>query len=262
MGLHVTSDIRQLLHHCRNRILLAGIELEGGWKAARHDVIRDGSVDIPPPIAVMMAADAYPQTAAQRALVQAWNETRCRAIGELPSAPMKVPDVERWMKVNYPDEVNQTCGLHVHMSFRDGHYMRLMEKEFQDLFIALLEEWGAREIIPPDHHFWSRLRGESEYCRLTFMPDQQVQLTRKLFDRRCPVNRYTALNYSWNTHGTLEVRVLPMFEVAEQSIRAVSEIFAIVNAYLVSSARKEKTLTSVVTIESSETGPKEISACV
>lgn len=125
-----------------------------------------------------------------------------------------------------------------------------------DEMLRLLAEWGAAQKILADHHFWPRIRGENQYCRARYFGDEQAALPRKLYDRESEVNRYTAVNYSYNTHGTIEIRVLPMFETVNLAISAFKEVIAITNAFLVSQSRKEQAET--VSIQANmESGPEE-----
>lgn len=242
MGLSFTRDFDKLLHHCRNRVHLVGVELEGGWRRRREDVIRDGSVHMDePPDEVIRAANAYPQTARCLKILEEYEKNRPRSIGELPSKPMTVKDMPLWVRENYPEFVNQTCGLHIHMSFRlPYHYMLLMRGDFQDVVVDYVRRWAEKKDLEPTHPIWPRLRGESTYCQLKYLGDAQAALGRKHYERDAPVHRYTAINYSWGTHGTIECRLLPMFPSADLGIEALQEIIAITNAFLVSEARKEE----------------------
>jgi hypothetical protein len=259
MGLRTTQDIGILLHKCRNRINMVGIELEGGWDSTRplvnQQIIRDGSVKFDPPQDVIKAINAYPPTDKQIKLVEEWKaKPRPQYIGELPSPPIKPDIVEKWVKVHFPNFVNKTCGLHIHMSFHHAfHYMVLMTSEYQERIVEYLRLWASKEDLPRTHPLWERLEGKSEYCQLLYIADAQSRLERKAYDRNVPVHRYTAINYSHATHGTVECRLLPMFDSAEQSIRALKEVMAITNAFLVSTARREEKHEVLVKFDGDET---------
>ena len=45
-------------------------------------------------------------------------------------------------------------------------------------------------------------------------------------------DRYTFLNFCWGLHGTLENRMLPMFNESRIAVSAVHEFIDIVNSYL------------------------------
>jgi hypothetical protein len=240
MGLKTTTDIGMLLHKCRNRVKLVGIELEGGWHEkppCGGAVIRDGSVRLDPSQDVINAANAI---TAQQAVLAHYTKTRPLHIGELPSQPMQVKDMDEWIVANYPSHVNATCGLHIHMSFKDlFHYMVLMSSGYQASIVDYLTRWAEAEGLPPNHPIWERLAGRSRYCQHLYIADAQARLERKAYDQNVPVHRYTAINYSHGTHGTIECRLLPMFDTAAMALKALKEVLAITNAFLVSAARRE-----------------------
>ncbi len=208
-------DLEKTLGKAKNRIAFVGIELEGGWKSHDINLTHDASVfnrdtEFPP---------GFDRRQHQR--------------GELPSTIMEPAGVPSWIKKFYPDFHNHTCGLHVHMSFRSAqHYIALMRKDYQDTMMYYLGRWGADEAkLPPDHCFWSRIAGNNQYCRLEFWPDEQV--IKKKSYQHGPGDRYTAINFCWAEHKTVEVRVLPMMPDAATAVKAVRKVLDITNACLV-----------------------------
>src|SRR5271166_6706662 len=107
------------------RINKVGIELEGCWHnppARCHD---DGSVNV--------ECNCANQYGTNR---------------ELASLPLTVAGITRFVRTNYPDHVNGTCGMHVHMSFKSpADYARLTEEDFNAFFIEGLHDWGLRNNI-------------------------------------------------------------------------------------------------------------------
>lgn len=172
-----------------------GIELEGGWNDPLEFALdHDGSVNV----------DATHN-------------------GEVPSPPLRPKEIPKWMLEHYPDAVNQTCGMHVHVSVNhQWHYARLMEKDFLQHIKESLKTWGKALAIRKNHPFWSRLNGENQYCRDEFHPEAQIQ------HRDKGGERYTMLNYTWNRYRTVECRVLPGFAAPEIGISAV---YAVVDAF-------------------------------
>src|SRR5258705_12712150 len=82
-----------------NRIYRIGIELEGGWTKlppGTRGLQHDGSVQFP----ARELGDAAITT------------------GELAAGPMSMQEWEGWLKIHYPQRVNATCGMHVHLSPR------------------------------------------------------------------------------------------------------------------------------------------------
>ena len=155
---------------------------------------------------------------------------------------MELVKVPVWIRQFYPKFVNETCGLHVHMSFKSAlHYMRLMSPRYPETITAYMTEWANEERLDKDHPIWARLKGNSEYCQPVFDADRQVRKTKKEYNHHDPDgHRYTMINYCHGTHGTLECRLLPMMETADQAVRAVQRIFDVTNACLVEKHREDR----------------------
>lgn len=199
----------------RNRVVLLGVELEGGWKTPPVGcaIERDGSV-----------FHDQPQ--------------RGYHVGELPLGPFQLASLNSAMKKHYPDLVDDTCGMHVHMSFETVfHYNQLMVPEYQETIIWYLQEWAKQEGFDQNHFIWGRLRGESEYCQKKFWPDLQANQGGKDYDKVRKGHRYTIVHYPHKRKGTIEVRVLPMMKTVDQAIRAVREVVNITNASLMMLAK-------------------------
>lgn len=209
----------------KNRIGAVGIELEGGWLKAPKTghIVRDGSVT---------GMDNY----------------GLYGVGEVALGPMEVCEIDSSVRSAMPSHVNETCGLHIHMSFRLlQHYINLMHVDFQDTMIEYLKRWGETNKIPKSHTFWSRLRGESDYCQLKFWPDAQVSQTKKNYHRDYEGHRYTAINFCYGQHGTLEVRVLPMFNTPELCVSALNMVCDITNGCLAKlSKHRPRTVDGVI----------------
>lgn len=193
----------------KEHIDLVGVELEGGWNHEPEHFHEDRSVS---------------------------NLGGYNYHGESNSDPLKPELIEGWILRNYPDEANASCGLHVHVSFTSKlKYMRLMDKKFQTYFLNALRIWGETENIKKEigragHKvrapFWARLEGNNTYCATDGInSDLQAIMTSK---GRC---RYKALNFCYSLHGTLEIRVLPVFKQKELAVKAVKEVLRIINAY-------------------------------
>lgn len=171
-----------------------GVELEGGWTNPSFDIGGDGSVNV-----------------------------KANYVGEVASPALNPEEVAAWVLKHYPDAVNETCGIHVHVSLsRTLYYARVMEYEFQEYLLKRLEKWGTEKKVNPQHPFWGRLRGENTYCTLKHWPERQIKRQDKHGER------YTALNYTWARFGTVECRLLPAFKLQE---RASQAIFQIINSF-------------------------------
>lgn len=221
-------DIDKYLGKVKNRVYKVGVELEGLWPNLDPNIHLDvdTSVQVPAP----------PGSPNART-------------GELVSEPLEPIRVGLWMKRFYPPVVNHTCGMHVHVSFRDArHYGLLTDPAFQPTVIAYFTRWAEREGFPPAHHFWARLRGESPYCQIKHWPGMQMVPQKKDHDRNRPGHRYTVINYPFNVNRTIECRLLPMMETKEQGVRAVKHFLEITNASLVALREKEIKLTGEVVV--------------
>jgi hypothetical protein len=242
------KKLSDVLGKARNRIHRLGIELEGGWVGVPPaPVEHDGSVDV--------------YDVAGRRLVT----------GEIVSKPMQVTEWEEWVRAHYPTHCNATCGMHVHMSFRNAlTYQRLMTPEYMDTLLAHLTIW-ARKTLPRNHYIFPRLKGENRYCLKDFMADQQARARNKA------QSRYTVVNYCHSLHETVEVRVLPMFEDVQRpgpvidpetdtypnvttkgidlACSAIQTLLDITNAFLLTQVYREPVLPAILGAEGEELAP-------
>jgi hypothetical protein len=221
----------------KDRIYRVGVELEGGWEqlppglTSKH-IVADSSVQIP--------SRVDPNTLQSRIHV-----------GEIPSPKDGLPmaDYANWMRIHYPQHVNETCGLHTHVSFRYRlHYMLLMNPDFTPFVIKGIINWAENEKLPKDHPIWKRImQKDHNHCAHIYLGDNQVKAERKEYSSRgTPNSRYTALNYRYaqciangGTRGTIECRLLPMMETVDQAISAVGEVFKLTNQFLAQLKVKE-----------------------
>ena len=224
----------------KNRILKAGIELEGGWaNNPPTPVIHDGSVKFPAP--ELRPQPMFSTTAERYAWVREeqtrLDQAQFRHIGEIVSPPMEAtePTVTDFVTANYPTAVNDTCGLHVHMSFKHRlNYQRLMTPEFTKAMVVGLREWAEQEKLPKGHPLWPRLLDpDHRHCAHIYCGEEQSKQVSKDYQSRGKAHsRYTAINYCYNQHQTVECRLLSMMDTPEQAVRAVMEVLRITNRFL------------------------------
>jgi len=225
------ANLDKVLGKTRNRVFRVGVELEGGWgalpKGAR--LLRDGSIH-------------FSDEEIGRGI---------RNVGELTSPPLAVSEKEAistlyyptWMQHSYPQFVNGSCGLHVHMSFKSAlTYQRLMTSQFPATVLAYMGRWARNEGLGETHGIWPRLMGKNEYCQHTFYADDQVTRVDKDYDHFRVGNRYSVIVYPWSRHQTVECRLLPMMENCELAIRAVKALLDVTNAFLVVTAKREEAI--------------------
>ncbi len=207
-----------------NRIERVGIELEGAWKVVPdgQSLTRDTSV-----------------------FKDQGNSVPGHKVGELPIGPMMPASIPAKMKKFYPDLVDHSCGMHVHMSFEDlWLYGLLMSQEYLETVCEYLTRWAKKEGFPADHYIWPRLRGDSVYCQKKFWPMDQVNFRQKDHDQKRQGHRYTIVNFVNRPPNvpTVEVRVLPMMKTVEQALRAIDMVLDITNAslYKLSGGKRER----------------------
>lgn len=221
MGVSTILNIDNMIgedNRGKNRIQNIGIELEGLWEVVPKGakIIKDTSVK-----------------GFSSALLNKIADTGVGAIGEISSPPIVPAVLEPWIIRHYPQHVNESCGLHIHMSFGScDRYSTLMDIRYHDTLMHYIDKWAKAEGFPSSHWIFERLKGESVYCQRKFWPDKQVLQREKIYDKVKEGHRYTMLNYCHGLLGTMEVRVLPMMKTPQQSIRALQLVMDVTNACL------------------------------
>lgn len=205
------------------RINLVGIELEGGWSTLPNgtSLVRDSSVLIDP---------HQPNGSVLK-------------VGELPSPPLELTEWEKWIRKMYPQVTNPSCGMHIHMSFKNAlAYQKLMVEQYPSTIVAYVTKWAKDEGLTKTHPIWPRLEGKSEYCQHTFSADLQIQNHAKDYDHHRPGNRYSVIVYHYNRLRTIECRLLPMMANVDLAIRALQNIIDTTNKFLVASTSRERSI--------------------
>lgn len=227
-------DISSHLGKVRSRIDQIGVELEGGWTKLPKGtaaLVHDGSVKFD---SLMDPAVGHPMV-----------DGKLLRPGEMVSPPMPQSMLNAWLTQHFPQKVNETCGLHIHMSFKSPLiYQRLMDASFGKTILEFLSRWGEQEVkdgnLLKTHPLFRRLAGTSEFCQDAFFADDQASMARKDYQRNRPGHRYTVVNYPYRMHQTVEVRVLPMFDSVAQTERALVRVMDITNAWLVAGRKIPK----------------------
>lgn len=263
---------RPRLNGVVNRVKLVGVELEGGWNAIPpgEEIQRDGSVkfpgfpDGPSPrylsdeqIRNEHARGRLTASTARRLLEEnlllnqnpPTARTGPAVKGEIVSKPITIEKVTGWVTKCYPQHINETCGLHVHMSFHHrSNYARLMTPEFTPFIIAKVRAWAEAEQLPPDHPQWARiLKKDHPHCAHQYLAEGQIRMTRKDYESRGKAySRYTFVNYCAGQHntaggGTVEIRGLSMPATAEMALRAIMTVVNATNEFLSKTRDREKT---------------------
>lgn len=241
-----------------NRVNLVGVELEGGWDArpsqvyVPNGVVRDGSVvfERPEPYYDGNGKLTIDKTAIYPKF----------AVGEAVSTPLAVERTEEWMRVAYPQHVNDTCGLHVHMSFHHKlNYSRVMTPDYMQFLVRELKTFGKLHNIP-EGPFWNRLDPThpwtQKHCAHIYLGDRQVLVAEKDYNSRGKEHsRYTFVNYPDRQHQTVECRGLPMFgtpgklvtkEDVDLAVAAVHAVITATNRFLSKIRTRERQVQSFV----------------
>lgn len=207
-----------------------GVELEGGWD--KHPNLRtkpDGSVNV-----------------------------EANYIGEIdmpPYRPTEFPwEVEKTgFFANYPTAVNDTCGMHVHFSFtHPSLYESCVTKEFGTWLLTGLETWGKSHRIK-SQRFYDRIHSKNRYCRNMYYAMYQLGVRGSHTGER-----YSAVNYCLAQHGTMEIRVLPMFKSKEIARKAIVELVRLVTIWVdAQRPRDRKPVVLAVTEYDTRELPKE-----
>jgi hypothetical protein len=238
-------------------IKLVGVELEGGWASTPEgcEMGHDGSVG------------GLPQGARQQ--------------GEIRSPALKLTEFEAWFRNAYPSYVNETCGLHVHFSFKKKEiYQQFMTEEYRHELFHRLCLWGQdKPTADVPKRFWDRMAGKNNYCkvgpmvpelnlpavkravkaeqdRLRRQADRQGEAAPALWTPEAQAKassridaRYHAVNFCLGVHGTVEIRVLPMFPKVDVAWEAVQQLIEGTEAFGELRGNSDKELLTTVVWE-------------
>lgn len=214
--------------------MAVGLELEGAWNRAPGNLKHDGSV------------------------VGDFGEL---AKGEVCSEPLAtIESAEAWLRNNYPDRVNETCGFHVHVSLPPLYYSRLMVEDFNKKFLSQMEDfWNCYRGQPGFDQFRSRLDGQNQYCQKRFVPEAQLFRTEAYGDRAA-LPRYSQLNYCFGRHGTLECRLFPCFPSVDHCIAGMKVFTSCINNFLATTKPEKPIIVSIKVNESEVNHPVRLSS--
>jgi hypothetical protein len=213
----------------KNRVELVGVELEGGW------------VKLPPGVQALEHDGS---------VFNGRMPAGVNHIGELPIGPALPAGIAELIRINHPQKVNNTCGMHVHMSFQTlWYYHLLMVPEYQKTMLHYLTLWAQEMKFKETHHIWARLKGESRFCQEKFWPDAQASTKRKGHDQNVHGHRYTHVHYC-GRQNTIEIRTLPMMDALKTAIGGVQRVIDITNAclYVLGTTNKRNTAAGRITL--------------
>lgn len=215
-----------------NFINMVGIEFEGGWDELPRTVLNGMTSTIKTDGSLHGLDTMYTK--------------------EIISPPLKTDRVEEWINYYCPEEVNSTCGLHIHMSMPEKYYVLLMEERFWKWFQKEMVVLGEKLFPNKSSCFWSRLEGKQEYCRKKFIPKDQLQ-------EGVPIDRYTQINFcAYRKHKTVEFRVLPGIDNKDLACKAIMGVIRLVENYLAAASQLEMPKSKLVLREIDINGEKDI----
>lgn len=276
-------------HKQLKRVHLAGVELEGAWLSGNRptNVVRDSSVQqIAMGKEVIKDCKCHKHNYCPKPYSdncsKCYNGDKCKVhcpyycekhctrycdrycdcdidefwegikyVGEAVSPALTYEELIQWIMTNSPDVVNNTCGLHVHVSFKSvTDYVKLMTPQFYDYFLKYMEEWGNKMGFPKGHEFWKRLNGDNKYCckqgkkcvhknyhgeehYTNHTPEEQVKA------KNWSASRYCQLNFCFLKHGTVENRLFPGFKDPRMIIAALDATLQCYESYLENLSEEE-----------------------
>ena len=216
-------NLDDILGKPKNRVTKIGVELEGGWEKEKLPagvrVERDGSV-LKEGDEGALKRVGYPAST---------------LFGEIPIGPMQVIQLNQALKKYYPQHVDKSCGMHVHMSFDSVYRYNILADSpaYQETVVEYLTRWAKAEGFDKTHHIWPRLENKNIYCQKKFWPDKQMPTAQKDHNLEREGHRYTMIHYCWERNRTVECRLLPMMDGPEQAARAIRMLIDVTNAYLI-----------------------------
>lgn len=183
-----------------------GVELEGGWQQDPRELLEYSHL-----------VDVKGDGSVSRALAP--------HVGEVTVGPYdRLDRLEDAMLHCYPHKVDKSCGMHVHTSFDRPTILRLCSPAFFEHFKSFWAAWGKKNKIAKVSPFWSRLAGRNRYCHLPVKDECYGWQT---------FSHYSMLNFgAYAEHGTLECRLLPMFQKKDIALKAARALVECYESYL------------------------------
>lgn len=180
-----------------------GVELEGGYWLWQEPLLRKQKMTRPLKQLTKISTDA---------------SVRCGG-REIKVGPFYPHMRRRWraiMRRMWPQRVDESCGMHVHVSLKTPQMMDVLRMRHRQLWRHLKRELSKKKFAEVPHLHY-RLSGRNSFCRTA------------ITDPRDQYDRYHALNWgAYYDHGTLEVRVLPQTEDIKTGIALIETVVAVI----------------------------------
>jgi hypothetical protein len=152
-------------------------------------------------------------------------------VGELVSNPLTFDRVHEWLNRNYPLDFNNSCGMHIHLSFKNNlEYAKFCTPKFFHFFKDQIREWAENNGVKSTQ-FFKRL-------------DNGNTFTKDLFDCKNQLHslgdRYCILNYCWRKHKTIEIRLSHVWQNKNFAYMYIEKLVDIFNTWLLLQKRSVK----------------------
>jgi len=165
--------------------------------------------------------------------------TACREfVSEAHDYPSQMEDLELGLNDVYEiiNEINESMGLHIHVSFtKDEYYYRLASKKFENFFLDRLQQTDLWE---NNAALRKRVKGNAEnavtgrdadyFCRETNPEHIDEQLKRTGGSNL----KYRRIVFFKQKYDTVEFRLFSAMETAEEVMQAVDFTTRTINAYM------------------------------
>jgi len=206
-----------------------GLEVEGGWIC--QDGYRGGN------LAANGQAIVFDRSVRFRRRARNMEEVALDdtfVAGEINSpAYSTFNEIGQFLNLYWPDQTNASCGFHVHASFKSElFYNALMHNDFYTLFkgeLSRIEQKLKLGAITK-----RRIAGKNRFCKDEWNPERQKRAEEKYHPYR-----YAMINFCWNVHRTVEVRVFSAHIQMEKSFHLVKWWVDIINRFLETQIKPE-----------------------
>ena len=149
-----------------------------------------------------------------------WAREITTKVFNYPADVEKVKRFIRWLfdRHIHGDAVNDTMGMHIHVSFDSKvHEVMIFSRRFKNFFL--------REIRKRYREMWEK-RHRNQYCRAWYRIDY--------FEKVSSDSRYKAINYidAWYSHGTFEFRIFQSPKTAKECIDYLMTTLTLIQQFI------------------------------
>lgn len=223
-------------------VMKVGVELEGGFNEYdRHDTNfhTDSSVEIDSGSECSCCAGYCEHDPSEDCYCDC-SSGSYKYVGELVSIPLRPDKVHEWIDRNYPIEFDSSCGMHIHLSFRNNcEYSKFVCIEFYNFFIDNIRAWANKKGVK-SRQFTKRLNLENSYCQTVYSNRNAKQQLQDCGDR------YSIINYCFSRHRTIEIRLSHVWQNKDFAHSYIDEVIHLFNLWLVNQKRAVKQSLKVV----------------